>query len=112
MTTRDIINEGKNYIKYNDLKGLESIYYHIAASTNDYLINGVYVFRNLYIYACQYGTRETLIWFIELFYEVFSDIERIALRQLFIYGKYTMRRNRCISVGWYNDSIISLVKIA
>lgn len=111
MSTRSIIKRGKNIIRVNDVKGLHDLYRDISQITNnDYQLSVAYIYQQLYTYACQFGSEDMLIWFIEIYYEIFSDMEKIALRQMFIYGKYVANRNKCINNKWYNQCIIPLIK--
>ena len=42
-------------------------------------------------------------------YETFDEAAKIALRQMFFYGKYMIKRNDDL-VDWYSDHIIPLIK--
>ena len=111
MSTQSIIIRGKDIIRVNDIKELNNLYQQLGNITeDDYQLSGAYIYQQLFTYACQYGSTDMIIWFIQMYYEVFSDIERIALRQMFIHGKYVAHRNICINNKWYNQCIIPLIR--
>ena len=111
MATKHFISDGKEYIRMNDIKSLEQIYRDISEiPQNDYQLSGPYIFQQLFTYACQYASQETLIWFIRMYYEIFNDLEKIALRHMFIHGKYVSFRNSGLKKNWYNQCIIPLIK--
>ena len=111
MSTQSIISRGKDIIRVNDIKELNNLYQQLGNITeDDYQLSGAYIYQQLFTYACQYGSTDMIIWFIQMYYEVFSDMEKIALRQMFIHGKYVAHRNKCINNKWYNQCIMPLIK--
>ena len=111
MSTQSIISRGNDIIRVNDIKELNNLYQQLGNITeDDYQLSGAYIYQQLFTYACQYGSTDMIIWFIQMYYEVFSDMEKIALRQMFIHGKYVAHRNKCINNKWYNQCIMPLIK--
>ena len=109
MATRSFINLGKEAIRYNSIKDLNNLLIQINNVT-DYQINIASVYKDLFLYACKNGTKDICIWFIKLYYEL-SDIDQIALRQLFFYAKFVAMKNRRLSNLWFTNSVIPLIKV-
>ena len=108
MSQKEFIKSGKESIKYNSIKELNQMLEEIN-KPNEYEINRAFLYKDLFLYACKYGTREILIWFIELYYE-FSVVEQIALSHIFFYGKYIATKNRRVNTNWFSNLVIPLVK--
>ena len=108
MSQKEFIKSGKDSIRYNSIKELNQMLEEIN-KPNEYEINRTFLYKDLFLYACKHGTRDILIWFIELYYE-FSVVEQIALRQIFFYGKYIATKNRRVNTNWFSNHVISLVK--
>ena len=93
--TNKIIKECKKMIENDNLKDLKEYYLNL----NEYEIfisNTIayeYIFQKIYIHACNYGNKETIEWLIERYIEM-DNIRKIALRQLFYYGKYILKKNK------------------
>lgn len=108
MSQKEFIKSGKDSIRYNSIKELNQMLEEIN-KPNEYEINRAFLYKDLFLYACKYGTKDILIWFIELYYE-FNVIEQIALRQIFFYGKYVANKNKSVSNGWFTNYVIPLIK--
>lgn len=63
--------------------------------------------KSLY-YACQYDRKTTIIFLLQAYFDIFSEIEKIALRQSFTYGKYKIKDNELRK--WYMLCIMPLVQ--
>jgi len=109
MTTKIIIKAGKHLIRLNDIITLEESCKNLPET--DYQLSKTHIYQKLFLHACKYGTTEIIIWFIQLYYELFGDIQRIALRQLFIYGKHVSLKNRMIETNWYKEYILPIMRI-
>lgn len=110
MTTKIIINNAKDLIRLNDIYTLKTNCKDILNSSRDYQLSVPYIYQQLFLYACNKGTQELIIWFIKLYYEIFSVVEQTALRQMFIYAKYTVKKNKRINIKWYTNNVLSLMK--
>ena len=109
MASKEFLNNGKNYIDLNSTKDLTNLIHEIN-NIQDYNINIPYIYKSLFLYSCLHGTREILIWFMELYYEL-GVVEQIALRQLFFYGKHVSKKNKIVPNDWFDNYIIPLIKI-
>ena len=108
MSQKEFIKSGKDSIRYNSIKELNHMLEEIN-KPNEYEINRAFLYKDLFLYACKYGTKDILIWFIELYYE-FNVIEQIALRQIFFYGKYVANKNISFSNRLFTNYVIPLIK--
>jgi len=109
---KEVIKNCKNFINNNDLYELKQYYNHILDLKIEYNINLEYLFKEVFYCACYTLNKEIILWLISI-YNTFDDITKIALRQIFIYGKYIFI-NKCKDdtktntelVKWYQENII------
>lgn len=94
-TTHEIIiKEGKEYIEWNDLPGLQQYVHELVYETEfeehqkpDWL----YLYQKLYLHACLKQKKEIADWMKTLFLQ-FDGIEKVGIRQMFAYGSILLRR--------------------
>lgn len=87
----DIIRDAKVIITNNNKDALMQYYNDLVETYDANMIDYTYLFRHLYVHACLKKKHEIVAWFKEL-YEVMDPIMKIALRQIFAYGEYLLRR--------------------
>jgi len=104
---KQIINKGKSAVFIQDHIGLKSLYNDINQS--DYQINLSDLFLKLFYHACQHERKNTIIFLLRTYFDLFNQYEQIALRQAFFYGKYKLKKKSMIS--WYSQYVIPLIKI-
>ena len=85
----NIINELKSLIKEDNLSELRLYYYEIINNSFDYSLNLQYIYKEILLYTCYEGSEQMLKYMLDL-YELFDDISKIALRQIFFYCKYIL----------------------
>ena len=102
----EIIKNCKQYIKDNNLEDLK-LYYNNLQELNINTGTYQYIYQKIFLYACIIGAEDILMWIVKL-YEEFDQISKIALRQLFIYGKYLLKKNKH-SFSWF-DEFLSKVR--
>jgi len=87
---RSIISTCKEIIDAGDLPKLQS-YYQFLEEPEDYRIPWEYIYQQVYLHACLRKQKEIAQW-LQTLLETFGPVERIALRQMFSYGKYLLNR--------------------
>tara|TARA_B100000900_G_C20393921_1_gene639816 strand:- start:286 stop:642 length:357 start_codon:yes stop_codon:yes gene_type:complete len=115
---RNIINEIKRLINIHDSTEVKKYIYEILNDTNkEYNLNYAYIFKDIFNHACLKGNKDLIKWFLDIYKLYFSDVEKIALRQIFYYGKYIIINDRYNNiknkkelVNWYDKEIISSIK--
>ena len=85
----NIINELKSLIKEDNLSELRLYYYEIINNSFDYSLNLQYIYKEILLYTCYEGSEQMLEYMLDL-YDLFDDISKIALRQIFFYCKYIL----------------------
>ena len=50
-----------------------------------------------------------IVFLFQMYYEIFSEAERIGLRQSFYYGKFKIKKKSL--VNWYNQCILPVIKV-
>ena len=90
---------------------MEKEYYLELTNTNfDYDVNMGYIFKTIFFYSCKKGNKPIIEWLMEL-YEAFDETTKIALRQMFFYGKYVIIRNKHKKlVKWYETTILPPIR--
>ena len=87
--SEDILRDAKQIIDRGDLEALQSFYNDMIETYED--IDFPYLFRHLYVHACLKKQDNIIRWLKEL-YETMDPIMKIALRQIFAYGDYLLRK--------------------
>jgi len=88
MSVDDVIHVFKEFINKQDTAGFTS---YLSETQDDY--DGVwdYIFKKVYIHACLKKTQPIVDILLKA-YEELSEIERIAIRQVFPYGRYLLAK--------------------
>ena len=88
MSVDDVIHVFKEYINKNDAEAFTSF---LSGVEDDY--DGVwdYIFKKVYIHACL-KKNQPIVDILLQKYEELSEIERIAVRQVFPYGRYLLSK--------------------
>ena len=64
-------------------------------SNTDYKLAYEYIFQQVYIHACLKQKESLTLWLKTEIYEKYFDIiQKTALRQMFIYGNYLLRKGK------------------
>lgn len=86
MSVDDVIHVFKEYINKKDTEGFNTF---LLETQDDY--DGVwdYIFKKVYIHACL-KKNQPIVDILLQKYEELSEIERIAIRQVFPYGRYLL----------------------
>jgi len=88
---RRIIDTCKDYIDADQLEELKTyVTYILNIETPDYLLPIEYIYQQVYLHACLRKNAPIASWIQSLFPTIFDDIQQIALRQMFAYGKYLL----------------------
>ena len=103
---RQLIQRGKNAVFIQDHQQLKNLY--TETHNLDYQLNMADIFLQLFYYACQHNRQATIIFLLQMYYEIFSETERIALRQSFYYGKYKIKKKSLSS--WYDKCILPIIR--
>lgn len=104
------LTEGKKHINLHYVNGLKELCQNIEnnINTSEYQINFQNIFQKLLLHACTKNSKECIIFLINLYFEKFDVVTKIALRQSFFYGKYLIKDKP--TKAWYNDNIIPLIR--
>ena len=88
MSVDDVIHVFKDYINKKDVEGFNTFLLEVQ---DDY--DGVwdYIFKKVYIHACL-KKNQPIVDILLKTYEELSEIERIAIRQVFPYGRYLLAK--------------------
>ena len=82
-----IIKSSKDRINNGDIYGLQEIF----ESVKEEKIDWQRIFLKVYLHACLKKQKEIVDWLTEV-YENFDSISKIALRQIFPYGKVLLSK--------------------
>ena len=87
----DMVKQAKLLIERGDLEALQAFYTNMLETYDQDSIDYPYLFRHIYVHACLKKKHSIVKWLKEL-YEIMDPIMQIALRQIFAYGEYLLRR--------------------
>jgi hypothetical protein len=87
--SEDILSDAKQIIDRGDLEALQTFYTDMLETYED--IDFPYLFRHIYVHACLKKKHDIIKWLKEM-YETMDPIMKIALRQIFPYGEYLLRK--------------------
>lgn len=77
----------KTLIEKENLEGLQE--YYSESAHEDYPWE--YIYQKLYLHACLKKKHRIVAWLNQIF-EQFDPIQKIALRQMFSYGRYLLAK--------------------
>lgn len=93
-TDTTILADAKQYIECGDLSGIQ----YVWKSLDDYEFeeqpDWVYLFQKLYLHACLKRQPQIADWLQHVLFPQMDPIQQIALRQVFSYGNYLLRRKK------------------
>lgn len=87
-----IINECKLYVENNNLGSLQYYFYNLINSENTAQPDWPVIFHKVYLHSCLKGKTEIAEWLEKTVYPMMDEIQQIALRQIFPYGRYLLSK--------------------
>jgi hypothetical protein len=88
MATKDIVREMKDLVVLDNLEGLKDYVYEIQPLVD---LPWDVVYKDVYLHACLKKKPLIVNWLLEV-YETMDPITKIALKQLFPYGRYLLNK--------------------
>ena len=89
MATKALIIALKQLVANNDLDGLKAEYTELQDSESQQPWD--VIFKDVYLHACL-KKRQTIVDWLLTVYESMDDISKIALRQVFPYGRILLKK--------------------
>jgi len=105
-----LIRQSRECIKAHSLDDLKSLCKRADVLSREGACSIVTLYKLLMNNTCIYGTQEMVVWLMEVFFEYFAPIDRMAMRQLFFYSKQLTKRNKNVDTRWFNDFVLPLVR--
>jgi hypothetical protein len=88
-----IIRDCKQFLNDGDFQGLKEYYRGILWSSEyERQPDWPYIFHRVYIHACLKGRADAAEWLSNSVFPNLDELQRIALRQIFPYGRLLLRR--------------------
>jgi hypothetical protein len=93
----EIIRDCKQFLNDGDFEGLKEYYRDILWSDareqrQQRQPDWPYIFHRVYIHACLKGRKDAAEWLSNSVFPNLDEIQRIALRQIFPYGRLLLNR--------------------
>ena len=88
MSVDDVVYVFKDFIDKRDPTGFSEFLLEVQ---DDYEGVWDYIFKKVYIHACL-KKNKPIVDLLMTYYEEMSEIERIAIRQVFPYGRYLLAK--------------------
>lgn len=89
---KDVFFTAKEMIERNHFDALQSYWSEIQETEFPHRLDWVVLFQKLYIHACLRKRHEIATWFQTVLYPTLDPIQQIAVRQVFAYGNYLLRK--------------------
>ena len=86
-----IIRFGKQLVETNNLDGLKE-YVAELQEDSEAKMDWPLLFQKVYLHACLKGSTSIADWMKDILYPMMDPIQKIALRQVFPYGRYLLQR--------------------
>jgi len=102
-----LLRAGKEAVFIQDHQQLKYIYSQTL--NRDYQLHIGDLFLKLFYHACQHNRKTTILFLFRMYFEIFTESEKMALRQGFYYGKIKIKEKEIKK--WYNDYILPVIKI-
>ena len=103
---RILYQRGKDAVTRSDHMELKTLYQD--AQKIDYDINITDLFLKLFYSACIHNRKGTIIFLFQCYFDMFTEAQRVALRQSFFYGKYQIKNKQL--THWYSESILPIIR--
>lgn len=88
----EIVKRFKSYVEADDLIGAQAFLQElISGEEENAALAWDYVYQKIYLHACLKKRRKFVDWMNGLF-EGLDPIEKVALRQMFAYGRYLLNK--------------------
>ena len=110
MSQQQIIKECKHFIDTYNLDELKNLYNTLNETNLEYDINISFIFKEVFFYACKKNNKDIIDWLMSV-YNNFDTVTKIALRQMFFYGKYILLKNKNSElIKWYEQNILEPIR--
>jgi hypothetical protein len=87
-----IISDCKFYVEGNDLDSLQKCLHTLLSEPHAAQPDWPYIFHRVYLHACLKGNSEIACWLEHTVYPMLDGIQKIALRQIFPYGRHLLSK--------------------
>ena len=95
---KEVVLNCKAYINNNQEEECKQYILYIInnqESNTEYKLAYEYIFQQVYIHACLKQKETLALWLkTEIYDKYFDIIQKTALRQMFIYGDYVLRKEK------------------
>jgi hypothetical protein len=88
----EIIQTCKSFIETNDVQGIQTYYCDLLWTEFPRDPDWPFIFHKVYLHACLKGREDIANWLTRALYPNMDQIQQIALRQIFPYGRLLLAR--------------------
>jgi len=89
----EIIAEAKQHINDGNLEGIQEQVCHLFNTSDvEREPDWPFIFQKVYLHACLKGQQEIANWLHTTIYPLMDPIQKIALRQIFSYGRHLLSK--------------------
>ena len=89
-----IIYDCKFHVEGNDFDSLRQYFHELITEPRPAQPDWPYIFHKIYLHACLKGRGEIAHWLEHTVYPMLDEIQKIALRQIFPYGRYLLSKSQ------------------
>jgi hypothetical protein len=91
MDTDAVVKRFKSYVETDDLISAQGFLSGLVSDPEDLDVAWDHVYQKVYLHACL-KKRHAFVEWIHTLFETLEPIEKIALRQMFAYGRYLLNK--------------------
>ena len=103
---KSFLVSGKCFVESFDIVGLKNLYNEIANFDQEYRLPIEFIYQQIFIHACRFNFIEAIKFLFSVYLNM-DKIQRMALRQMFYYGKHMLGKEHH---DWYTDYIIKKIR--
>ena len=103
------LHTGKYLVELSDIEGLKNLYSELLYEYNqkkEYRLPIEFIYQQIFLHCCQHNFIEAIRFLFQVYLEM-DRIQKMALRQLFYYGKLKLDKKHH---SWYTRDIITKIK--
>lgn len=87
----DTITDLKDLININNLEAFKAYIIQLCENA-EYSIDPAFIFQKVYLHACLKKRHEIVDYLIRDCFPILDPIQQIAIRQVFSYGRYLLKK--------------------
>lgn len=108
----EVIVNGKERINYRDTVGLKELLQEVLEKEEiSYSVNYGNIYNKLFLHSCVKGNTESIIFMVNVYFDILRLCDQLALRQTVFYGKQILPKTNKELILWYDSFVIPIFRL-